>query len=164
MGVLVEEGFVVEGAEGADRRPGELEAEWVVAEGRGRQASRPALELEDLSAGLVCLIDDSHTCQMVDARVESQLIQKDQSSLLRLFMELHHFRTGVRCSHEILPFLQAHLRHVMVQHRWDVADHDIGFLNQRAETVQIVDVGMGLVKRRKKELYLPFLRIVGTSG
>ena len=138
--VVDEDCLVVEGAEGADGGPGELVAEGVVAEGRGGQAAAPTLVLDDLPTCFVGLIDDLHGGEVVDARIEAQLIEEDESLLDCLVVELVHSGADVRGSHEMFLLLETDLRHVLMQEGGDIAHHHIDLFHQGTETVPVLHV------------------------
>ncbi|KAB8349840.1 hypothetical protein FH972_023853 [Carpinus fangiana] len=80
----------------AARGPGELVAERVVGRlGRG-QAAAEGEEGGDLAAGAVNLVDGLDGVQVVDARVEADLVEHGDAGCLGLVVELLHLRVDVR--------------------------------------------------------------------
>lgn len=90
LAVLVEAGGVPEREQHTPAGPAELVTERVVGRLRGGQAAAVAEEGLDLAAGGVHLLDGLDGVQVVDARVQTDLVHDRDAGVLGGLVELHH--------------------------------------------------------------------------
>ena len=115
LAVALVAGVVEPGEQHAARAPRELVAVGIVVGLGRRQTTAVGLEGRDLTALGLDPVDDLHGGHVVDAGVDAELVEEDDSLLLGLGVEGLHVVLDVGGGDHVLAFIEAGPRHLRVE-------------------------------------------------
>lgn len=140
LAVLPVLGVVAQGEQHTARRPAELVAQRVVAGLGSREAAAVGQEGLDLAAGAVDLLDRLDGVQVVDARVEADLVHDGDAGSLGLGGQLLHGGADVAGGHDMLLGADGRLDDLGVEGVRDQGDDEVMLANGGVEGLLVVDI------------------------
>lgn len=149
LAVLEEGGGVAGGQEHTAWGPGELVTKRVVGALWCWETSAVRQEAGDLAAGLVDVVDGLDSVEVVDTRVETNLVKDSDSGLLRLLVECHHGLGNVGSGDNILLLVDGGLDDLCVEGVWDQRDDQVNLSDLLLQCLCIVHVdgdGIGMLE------------------
>ncbi len=126
----------------AARAPRELVAEGIGVGLRRGQPAAPGDELRDPAAAGLHPVDDAHRGHVVDARVDADLVEQDDTRLARRRVELRHRLFDVRGGDHVDAMLETQGSHHGVIRIRQQADRQVGLFDQRLERRRIVGIDL----------------------
>jgi len=140
LAILPVSGGVSQSEQNTSRRPGELVTQWVVRVLGGGETTAVGEEGLDLTTSLVDLVNGLDGVQVVDTRVQTNLVEDNDAGLLGLVLKLKHGRGDVRSGDNVLLLSNGRLDNSGVVSVGDQGNNKIGLGNSGVKSSLVLNI------------------------